>query len=157
MTTIVPSSNVSVKLKELQNFLFMHHLITPSPFPLNLTNLSKKKITRPSRKQISLTYPPVITLNNYSILKGNFLLSSEERFPCQCDNEFQHLIPLISSGCILGKTTSAENSLRDLPSSETFSFKNYSLAAYEIHSDETENFWMNMSWRKIWEVKKSKI
>jgi hypothetical protein len=150
MTILIPSSNILLKLREMQKQLFERNIIIPSPSPLMICSVSEKKSNRPSRSLIADMYPSEIIPGEYKVVEENLLLTTNEPFTVDSnDNALQ--------GIILGQINAANIDNSDYPSIGDLSFKNYSLASYEVQSDTMSNFWMNMSWIKLWEVQKKKI
>lgn len=148
MTVIIPPPKTSKILKDLQNKLFAEKQIFPSPFPFILNSLSERKPERPSRSKIAEMYPEVIETKEYSIVDNNLYLS---------------IVPSLSStggkldcGILLGSILDNHKPLEEYEQFDYIQFKNYSLGLFEISSREKKNFWMNMSWTKLWEVPRTK-
>ncbi len=148
MTVIKPPSHISEKLKDLQDTLFEHRQIMPAPFPLICHSLSDKKIARLSRSQIADIYPYSIVTDGYLIIDNHLYL----KIPSS-DVKLTEKKPI---GILLGKITNRQTPIEEYIQVENIQFKNYSLALYEISSLEKEDFLMNMSWIKLWEVPRKK-
>lgn len=148
-TFLIPSSNISVKLKIIQKKLFEDNIIIPSPFPLILCSVSAKKPKRPSRSIIAENYPSEIIPTEFKAVKKNLMMMFSK--PFYTDRK-ETIIEGILFGQINPSTSS--NSYPELD--ENLSFKNYSLASFKVHSDSMDQFWMNMYWEKLWEVQKKR-
>jgi len=150
MTTLIPSSNISAKLKELQKRLFKKNIIIPAPFPLILCSVSDKNPARPSRSLIADEYPSEINPIDFKTVSGNLVLAFNKSIRGNPDEK-------LIDGIILGRLNTSNAAESSLTFTENFSFKNFSIAAYEVQSHSMDNFWMNMSWVKLWEVQKKKV
>lgn len=148
MTVIIPPSQITEKLRVLQNTLFKNKLILPTAFPLICHSLSDRKMTRLSRSQIADLYPPALVTTGYSMINSDLYLKITSTDDKQFDTK--------EMGILLGKIINPERSLEEYQAFDDLQFKNFSLALYEISSITKDNFWMNMSWTKLWEVPRKK-
>ena len=149
MTILIPSSNISVKLKELQKQLFERNIIIPSPFPLIICTVSNEKPARPSRSLIAEKYPSEIVTVDYKIINESLMLMFEEPFNIESNEN-----PI--EGIILGRMNFSNHADIGYPPAEKLSFKKFSIALYELQAESIDKFWLNMSWKKLWEVQKKK-
>lgn len=157
MTIIVPSSNLSAELNQIQKQIFSDFKYIPTPFPLLITALNTQKPNRPTRKEISLRFPEDLTMNGFSISGNNLILKVKEIISFSFDSElpfknFNNENGFILSGCL----TKNLKTIDSFTCPEIESISNYSLACYKIECENTEAFWLNMNWNKLWEVKKGK-
>lgn len=143
MTIVVPPENIFLQLKQIQKELFKKNYILPAPFPLILDTVSLEKRNRPSRSRIAELYPKEIHTSCYAISGNNLLLKIENSGSLE--------------GIILGEILDKTKIPEELNPENPIVFANYSLAFYKIQSESTNNFWMNMSWTRIWKVQKKKI
>jgi len=157
ITTIVPSSNFSVELRNVQKILFQTNCAIPSPIPLLITYMSEKCPQRPTRKDIFNSYPPKISIDQYRMFNNELVLLINEAIPLIVDESPSITKQRIQTGIVMSYIKKSEKlDLKKLPIPATPSFNNYSLICYEINTTDTESYWLNMSWNKIWEVKKGK-
>jgi hypothetical protein len=155
MTIILPYSNLNSELCNIQKMIFSETKCPPSPFPLLIVSLDSSAPRRPTRKEIQEKLPEKLSFRGMKLSHSNLILEIKEQIPNYCD-------PLLSAGnftynngFILCTGPFCQSiQIGSLPVPETESCNKYSLACYEINSGGEENFWMNMRWNKLWEVKK---
>ncbi len=158
MTRIIPPSNSAVELAKLQKELFRLHNYIPAPMPLLITSIEAEKPEKPTRKKINELFVQRITFTEYSSTKNSLFLKTETSTNIYIDKTLPFNKKDFENGMILSSIQdNNKNELSRLVLPEIRSFSNYSLACYKVKTENSEPFWLNMEWEKLWEVKKGKM
>lgn len=156
LTTITPSSNVEVRINDLKRDLFSDGLLIPLPFTVLPVEISLEKPIRPTRKEVAAKCPPLLIPRILTVDKGQLILTIRDEITCETGRKLKDSITIIPGAIFLGPLAKESMPRARLENQEIPSFKNYSLTCYEINCEDPESWWKNMSWVKLWDVKKSK-
>lgn len=156
LSTLIPSSNVESQIKKYKETLFQKQLIIPHPLILIPAALSLKKPDRPSRRLLAQQYPEKLTFEPLSLEKEIYSYSIKETIPFSCNESLADLTPLVKNKLFIGQEYN--KGFNDMPIEEFNlpSIKKYSLAVYKISTESKKNWWHNMSWELIFQVRKGK-
>jgi len=101
-----------------------------------------------------MQYPEQLTPGQLRIENKYLTLDFQEKLPFISDLDLLPELMVFPGKMIFGEILSPPTDIAD----RNFrSFSKYSLATYRIETPSPDNWWKNMSWTKVWEVKKSTV
>ncbi|MBN2656605.1 MAG: hypothetical protein JXR86_06065 [Spirochaetales bacterium] len=156
LTTLNPAPQVTGEIKKYKSLLFRSKILIPLPLTVIALSLSRDLPVRPERKKIADLYPDQLTPSTLRKVNSSLILSFREEltFHSDFDESFDSFFfpGSLYLGDLKTEGTTAES---EFPHRDFSSITKYSLGCYRISTSTPDDWWFNMSWEKMWEVKRS--
>lgn len=155
LTTLILSSKGEVFFRNLKKHLLRNNSLIPLPFTVFPVGLSTKPPQRPTRKMLAEGLPEKLTAEGFSLHEDLLFIDYKEEFHFKstCPEEINR--QFFPGKFHLGQWIGSSSDLSELcRSALPDPLTKFSVALYEIQIQEDLVWWENMSWIKLWEVKK---